>query len=199
MGRVRLLVSVLVVLAFVMMFVGCSKPPEAEQKAAKAAMDAAISAGADKYAVSETEIAKKTWDNAESQVKDKKYKEAKQSYIEAKAAFEKASAVAVEAGKKAAADEASASLTNLEGSWKNLEATAKKVEKKLGDKKTDWEADAKSISEGLTKAKEMIATDAAEAKAKLDEVKGMIDKWGDTFKELAAAPVKPEAAAKKKK
>jgi hypothetical protein len=185
MGRVRLSVSVLVVLALVIALIGCSKPPEAEQKAAKTAMDGAISAGADKYAVAEMEAAKKIWNNAESQVKEKKYKEAKQSYIDAKAAFEKASA-AIEAGKKAVADQASASLTALGGAWKKLEATARKEARKLGDKKTAWEADAKSITEGLVKAKETIAKDAAEAKAKLDEVKGMIDKWSDAFKELAA-------------
>jgi len=198
MERVRLSVSVLVVLAVVMAFVGCSKPPEAEQKAAKAAMDVAISAGADKYAAADFEAAQKTWDTAESQMKDKKYKEAKQSYIDAKAAFEKASA-AVEAGKKAVADQANASLTPLEESWKNLETTAKKIEKKLKEKKEAWETDAKAINEGLAKAKEMIATAPAEAKAKLDDVKGMIEKWDNTFKEMATAPAKPEAPTKGRK
>ena len=196
MKRVGLFMSVLVVLAMVMAFAGCSKPPEAEQKAAKSAMDAAVSAGAEKYATADFGAAKKTWDSAESQMKEKKYKEAKQAYIDAKAAFEKA-AKGVEAGKKAVADQANAALKELEEAWKNVEAEAKKMEKKMKEKKDAWMADAKAIGEGLGKAKEMIASDLAGAKAKLDELKGMIEKWGSALKEMAAAPAKPEAPKKK--
>jgi len=186
-----------VVVGLIFLVVGCSKPPEAEQKAAKAAMDAAMSAGADKYAAADFDAAKKKLDEADSQVKDKKYKEAKPTYIDAKAAFEKASA-GVEAGKKAVADQVTADLAAIEGAWKNLDATSKKVEKKIKDKDA-WTNDAKAITEGLAKAKEMVASDPAAAKAKGDEVKGMIDKWDNTFKELAAAPAPaPEKAAPKK-
>ncbi len=195
MKSAMLSVSVLMVLALVMLFVGCAKPPDAEKQAAKSAMDAAISAGADKYATDSLDAAKKIWDTAESQMKDKKYKEAKQSYIDAKAAFEKAT---MEAGKKAAADQANAALATLEVSWKGVEATAKKMGKKLKDKEA-WTTDAKAISEGLGKAKEMIATNPAEAKAKLDELKGMVDKWQNSFREMPAAPAKPEAPKKEKK
>ena len=194
-----------VVLSLVFLFVGCSKPPETEQKAAKAAMDAAMSAGADKYAAADFGAAKGKWDEAESQVKDKKYKEAKQTYIDAKAAFEKAAA-GVEAGKKAVADQVNADLATLEGAWKNLRATAKKMERKMKDKDA-WTNDTKTISEGLAKAKEMAVSDPAGAKAKMDEVKGMMDKWDNSFKEMAAAPAsapakrkaKPEASKKGKK
>jgi PBP1b-binding outer membrane lipoprotein LpoB len=190
-----------VVLSLVFLFVGCSKPPEAEQKAAKSAMDAAMSAGADKYAAADFDAAKKKWDEAEAQVKDKKYKEAKPTYIDAKAAFEKASA-GVEAGKKAVADQVNADLATLEGAWKNLDATAKKMEKKIQDKDA-WTNDAKAMTEGLAKAKEMAASDPGAAKAKMDEVKGMMDKWDNAFKDMAAAPApapaKPEAPKKGKK
>lgn len=200
MKQARLL-SVLMVLALVLVVVGCSKPPEAEQKAAKTAMDAAMSAGADKYASADLGAAKKAWDTAESQMKDKKYKEAKEGYIAAKAAFEKA-AGGVEAGKKAVADQVNADLAALEGAWMNLDATAKKMEKKIKDKDA-WTNDAKAITEGLAKAKEMAASDPAVAKAKMDEVKGMMDKWDSAFKEMAAAPApapaKPEAPKKGKK
>jgi PBP1b-binding outer membrane lipoprotein LpoB len=181
-----------VVLSLVFLFAGCSKPPEAEQKAAKAAMDAAMSAGADKYAATDFGTAKKVWDGAESQMKDKKYKEAKEAYVGAKAAFEKASA-GVEAGKKAVVDQVNNDLAALEGRWKDLDATAKKLDKKIKDKDA-WTNDAKAISEGLAKAKEMAPADPAGAKAKTDEVKGMMDKWDGAFKELAAAP--PPAPAK---
>jgi hypothetical protein len=197
----KLSLFVLVAFALGMVLSACSKPPEAEKEAAKKAMDAAISVGADQYASADLKAAKEVWDNAESQMQERKYKEAKQSYIDAKAAFEKAAA-AVEAGKKAVADQANVALKTLEDKWKKLRVTANKKEKKLKGKKQAWTADAKAISEGLAKSKEMIASAPAEAKAKLDELRTMIDKWGTTFKEMAKSPSKPEAkpkATKKKK
>ena len=184
-----------IVLALTLAFTGCAKPPEAEKQAAKSAMDAAISAGVDKYNPIGLDAAKKIWDTAESQMKGKKYEEAKKSYIDATAAFKK---VAMEAGKMAAADQANAALATVEESWKNVRATGKKMEKNLKDKEA-WTADAKAISEGLGKAKEMIAANPSQGKVKLDELKTMVDKWENTFKEMAAAPAKPEAAKKGKK
>ena len=184
-----------IVLALTLAFTGCAKPPEAEKQAAQSAMDAAISAGADKYASESLDAAKKIWDTAESQMKEKKYEEAKKSYINAKSAFEK---IAVEAEEKAAADQANAALAAVQKSWKNVEATAKKMGKKLKDKQA-WTADAKAISEGLGKAKEMIAANPSQVKAKLDELKTMVDKWENTFKEMAAAPAKPKTTTKKKR
>lgn len=171
------------------LWMGCAKPPEAEREAAKKAMEGALSAGADKYAKSDLEPAKKNWESAEAQMKEKKYKEAKEGYIQAKAGFEKAAA-AVAAGKKAVADQASATLTALEGEWKKLEPTAKKVEKMLDA----WTADAKAITEGLGKAKELIANDPAGAKTKLEEIKALIEKWNQAFKELVAPEAKPKTA-----
>jgi hypothetical protein len=198
MRAVKLSVFVLVVLVWGILLAACSKPPEAEKEAAKKAMDAAISAGADKYATVDLEVAKKLWESADSKVKDKKYKEAKEDYIAAKAAFEKAAA-AVEAGKKVFADQANAALKELEVAWKRLSATGKKMEKKLKEKKTAWRADAEAIEEGLRKAKETIIVSPDEAKAKLDELKTMIDRWENTFKKMAAAPQKPKATKKKKR
>jgi phenylalanyl-tRNA synthetase alpha subunit len=195
MKHVRLSVLVLVVLVLVMVFVGCAKPPEAEKQAAKAAMDAAISAGADKYASDSLDAARKIWDTAESQMKEKKYEDAKKSYIDATIAFKKAT---MEAGKKVAAEQANAALATLKESWKNVEATAKKMEKKLKYKGT-WKTDAEAISEGLERAKEMIATNPSQAKDKLDDLKMMVMKWENTLKEMAAAPGKPKAAKKGKK
>ena len=195
MKQLRLSVPLCIVLALTLAFMGCAKPPEAEKQAAKSAMDAAISAGADKYAADKLDAAKKIWDTAESQLKEKKYEEAKKSYIDATTAFEKAS---TEAGKKAAADQANAALATVEESWKNAEATAKKMGKKLKEKEA-WTADAKAISEGLAKAKEMIAANPFQAKTKLGELKTMVDKWENTFKEMAAAPAKPKTTKKEKK
>jgi hypothetical protein len=195
MKHVRLSVSLLVVLALTLVFMGCAKPPEAEKQAAKSAMDATTSVGADKYAIAGLDDAKKIWDTAESQMKEKKYEEAKKSYIDATIAFKKAT---MEAEKKAAADQANAALATVEESWKNVEATGKKMEKKMKDKEA-WRTDAKAISEGLGKAKEMIATNPFQAKTKLDELKTMVDKWENTFKEMTTAPAKPKATKKEKK
>ncbi len=196
MKRINLLVFVFVALALVS-FMACSTPPDAEKEAAKKAMDTAIVAGADQYAPTDLEPAKKLWDTAETQMKEKKYKEAKQSYIDAKAAFEKAAA-AVEKGKKAAVDQANTALNTLEEEWKKLKGLAKKSEKKLKDKKNAWTADSKTINEGLAKAKEMIATAPVEAKAKLGELQALVDKWEATFKEMASTPTKHKTTKKKK-
>jgi predicted DNA-binding protein YlxM (UPF0122 family) len=193
----KLSILVLAVIVLGIVLGGCSKPPEVEKEAAKKAMEAAISAGADQYASPELEAAKKVWDTAESQMGEKKYKEAKQSYIDAKAAFEKVAA-AIEVGKKAIADQANAALKTLEEEWKKLRVRANKIEKKLKGKKKAWTVDAKAISEGLAKSKEMIASAPAEAKAKLEELKTMINKWTTTFKEIAKSPSKPKATKKKK-
>jgi len=195
MNHVKLPVSLLVILGLTLAFIGCAKPPEAEKQAANSAMDAAIDAGADKYAPDSLGAARKIWDTAESQMKGKKYEEAKKSYIDATTAFKKA---AMEARKKAATDQANAALATLEELWKNVEATAKKVGKKLKDKEA-WTDDAKAISEGLGKAKEMIATNPFQAKDKLDDLKMMVMKWENTLKEMTAAPEKPKATKKGEK
>jgi len=197
MKEIKWLALVFVVLALGISFVACSKPPEAEKEAAKKAMDAAISAGADQYAPTDLEPAKKLWDTAETQMKEKKYKEAKQSYIDAKAAFEKAGA-AVEKGKNAAVDQANAALNALEEEWKKLNGLAKTMEKKLKEKKNAWMTDAKAINEGLAQVKEKIAAAPIEAKAKLGELQALADKWETTFSEMAATPAKHKTTKKKK-
>jgi hypothetical protein len=199
MKQFRYSVSVIMVLALALVFIGCANPPEAEQKAAKAAMDAAVAAGADKYAVADLAAAKKLMETADAQVKDKKYKEAKQAYVDAKAAFEKATAAAP-AGKKAATDEANAAVAALEESWKSMADSVKKIEKKMKEQKEAWEADAKKVEDGLKATKEMIATDPMAAKTNAVQLKVVVDKWDATFKEMAAAPApasaKPEAKKK---
>jgi ABC-type transporter Mla subunit MlaD len=197
MRGIKLSLFVFMMLALGISFVACSKPPEAEKEAAQKAMDAAVSAGADQYAPADLEPAKKLWDTAETQMKEKKYKEAKQSYIDAKAAFEKAAA-AVEKGKKAAVDQANAALNALEKEWKQVKALAKKMEKRLKDKKNAWKTDAETINEGLVKVRETVAAAPAEARAKLGELQALADKWQATFKQMAATKTKPKTTKKKR-
>ncbi len=194
----KYLVSLITVMALVLMFMGCAKPPEAEKSAAKAAQDAAVTAGADKYATADFEAAKKFWDGAEAKMTEKAYKEAKQGYDEAKAAFEKA-AGAAEGGKKTVADEVNATVAGLEEAWKNLGEAAQKVEKRMKDQKTIWDADVKAFTDGLQATKDLTAADPAGAKVKAAELKAIIDKWDAAVKELAALPEKPEPKTTKAK
>ena len=191
--RCKFLVSMMIVLTLIFVFISCAKPPDVEKSAARGAMDTAVSVGAEKYAIADFKSAKALWDTAEFQMADKKYEEAKQSYIDAKAAFEKSSSV----GRKAVTDAANAALPSLEEFWKNLQIAANSAEKNIKDKKEDWDADSKAITEGLRAAKDMIATDPAGAKAKIDELKAVIDKWDAVLKEPAAAPAKTVAPKKK--
>jgi chromosome segregation ATPase len=195
MKSVKYSVSIMIVVALAFVFVGCAKPPDAEKSAAKAAMDAAMAAGADKYAAGDFESAKGRWDTAESQMVNKQYKEAKQSYADAKATFERA-AGNVQAG-KAAIDAVNAALPSLKNDWKKLEATAKKIGKQMTDEQEDWIADQKAFTEGLEAAKDLVDKDPIGAKAKTDDLKGMIDKWDSAFTELSAAPAKTKAPKKK--
>ncbi len=197
MKTVRLSVFAFAALALVMSWAGCSKPPETEKESAKKAMEDAISAGAEKYAATDLEAAKKLWETADSQMKEKKYKEARQSYVDAKAAFEKAAA-GVESGKRAAVDQARSALNGVEEEWKKLNASAKKMGKKLKEKKQLWKADAKTIHDGLIRVKEKISSAPDEAKAELEELKTMMDKWKNTFREMAKTPAKAKTGKKKK-
>ncbi len=196
MKHLKHVVSLMMVLALALVFIGCAKPPDEEKSAAKAAMDAAAAAGADKYAATDFKAAKGLWDKAEAQMTEKKYSEAKQGYVDAKAAFQKAAA-AVDAGKKAVTAEVTAAVAALEESWKNVDAAAKKFKKKMKDKKDAWAADVKAFEEKLKATKDMIAADPAGAKAKTGELKAIVDKWDAAFKELAAAPAKPGKKGKK--
>ncbi len=72
------------------------------------------------------------------------------------------------------------------------------MERKLKEKRQAWKADAKAINDGLARAREKIASAPDEAKAGLDEVRTMIDKWKNVFKEMAKAPTKSKATKKKK-
>jgi hypothetical protein len=199
MKRSLLFVPAMMTVIVAVVIIGCSQPPEAEKAAARTAMDDAVSAEVPRYASADYAAAKKLWDTSESQMKEKKYREAKQGYIDAKAAFEKASD-AVAAGKKAVVgevniDELKTAVARLEEDWIRLQALAKKVEAKL-EKKKPWENDAKTFTERLKTAKDMLATDPVSAKLKIDSLRPFIDSYTKIFKQLEAAPEKPRAARK---
>ena len=176
----------------------CASPPEAEKKAADAAVSAATAAGAEKYAPSEFSAMTAAVKKAESEMSRKAYKEAKASYEAVKDLADKA-AKAAAAGKAAATAEAEKQIADLEGRWKELQGQAEAAAKKLkADQKAAWDTDAKGVTEALEAAKAAVAADAAAAKAKLASIPAVLDKWAADLAALAtpAKDAKKPAATK---
>ncbi len=190
MMRFKYFFPLLLALLSALALVGCARPPEAERSAAKAAMEAAVAARAEKYVPADFAAARKLWDAAEAQVKEKKYEEAKEGYIKAKAAFEKAVG-GIAAAKKAAAEEARAALPALEEDWQNLQNLSQRVGKRLTQGRELWETDAKTFAENLKSLKETIDTNPAGAKENMAIMKSFLDNYTKLFQQLAAAPAKP--------
>ncbi len=86
----RLIPLSVLALCFALIAVGCAKPPAKEMEAAKASIDAAIQAEADKYAPDELNAAKKAFDDGKAAVEAKNYKSAKNLFIEAKDSADRA-------------------------------------------------------------------------------------------------------------
>lgn len=190
-SHVRVVVPLLAAVS--LLTFACASPPEAEKKAADAAVSAATVAGADKYAPSEFSAMTAAVQKAESEMSRKAYKEAKASYETVKDLAEKA-AKAAAAGKAAATAEAEKQIADLEGRWKALQGQVEAAAKKLKvDQKAVWDTDAKGVAEALEAAKTAVATDAAAAKAKLESIPAVLDKWTADLAALAA----PAKGAKK--
>jgi len=171
----------------------CASPPEAEKRAADAAVSAATAAGADKYAPSEFAAMTAAVKKAEYEMSNKAYKKARASYEVVKDLAEKATKAAEKAATAAAAEKAAATaeaekqIADLEGRWKELQGQAEAAGKKLkADQKAAWDTDAKGVAETLEGARAAIATDAAAAKAKLASIPAVLDKWAADLAALAA-------------
>jgi colicin import membrane protein len=167
----------------------CASPPEAEKKAADAAVSAATAAGADKYAPSELSAMTAAVKKAESEMSSKAYKEAKASYVAVKDLAEKA-AQAAAAGKAAARAEAEKQIADLEGRWKELQGKVEAAAKKLKSNQkavwdTAWDTDAKGVAQALEAAKAVVVTDAADAMAKLASIPTVLDRWEADLAALA--------------
>jgi hypothetical protein len=180
---------------------GCDSPPEAEQKAAAAAVVAAKSAEADKYAAPAYKAVTDLQTQAEGFMSEKKYKEAKAAYERAKSLGDDA-AKAAAAGKTAMKAEVEKGIAAAEAAWTGLDKQATAAAKKMKpDMKKAWEDDAKAAQAALKSAKDAVANSPADAKAQLAAVLASIEKW---TKDLAAAvmpaktpQVKMPAPAKK--
>jgi predicted nucleic acid-binding Zn-ribbon protein len=169
---------------------GCDSPPEAEKKAADAAIAAAKSAEADKYAGPAYKAVTDLQRQADSFMTEKKYKEAKTAYERAKGLGDDAAKAAV-AGKTAMKAEVEKGIAAAEAAWTGVEKQAQAAAKKMKpDVKKAWEADEKATKDALAAAKTALANSPAEAKDKLATVLASIEKW---MKDLA--PAMPAAAA----
>ena len=169
---------------------GCDSPPEAEKKAADAAVAAAKSAEADKYAAPAYKAVTDLQRQADSFMGEKKYKEAKAAYERAKGLGDDAAKAAV-AGKTAMKAEVEKGIAAAEAAWAGIEKQAQAAAKKMKpDVKKAWEADEKATKDALAAAKTALANSPSEAKDKLATVLASIEKW---TKDLA--PAMPAAAA----
>ncbi len=173
-----------------LMVAGCASPPEAEKKAADAAVAAAKSAEADKYAGPAYKAVTDLQRQADSFMGEKKYKEAKAAYERAKGLGDDAAKAAV-AGKTAMKAEVEKGIAAAEAAWTGVEKQAQAAAKKMKpDVKKAWEADEKATKDALAAAKTALANSPSEAKDKLASVLASIEKW---TKDLA--PAMPAAAA----
>lgn len=172
---------------------GCDSPPEAEKKAADAAVAAAKSAEADKYAAPAYKAVTDLQRQADSFMGEKKYKEAKAAYERAKGLGDDAAKAAV-AGKTAMKAEVEKGIAAAEAAWAGIEKQAQAAAKKMKpDVKKAWEADEKATKDALAAAKTALANSPSEAKDKLATVLASIEKW---TKDLAAAATPAAATGK---
>ena len=182
---------------------GCDSPPEAEKKAADAAIAAAKSAEADKYAGPAYKAVTDLQRQAESFMGEKKYKEAKAAYERAKGLADDAGKAAV-TGKAAMTAEVEKGIAAAEAAWGGLEKQAQAAAKKMKpEMKKAWTEDEKAAKDSLQAAKDAVAKSPAEAKDKLAMVLGSIEKWSKELTAMAMpAPKTPQvkmpAPAKKK-
>lgn len=201
MSRTRMQWAVPVMASVALLVAGCDSPPEAEKKAADAAVAAAKSAGADTYAGAVYKAVADLQRQAESFMGEKKYKEAKAAYERAKGLAEEAGKAAV-TGKAAMKAEVEKGIAAAEAAWAGLEKQAQAAVKKMTpDQKKAWEEGAKATQTALQEAKAALANSPAAAKEKLSAVLASIEKWSKDLTMTAAAPktpqVKTPAPAKK--
>lgn len=191
----------LLVLAVVVLAVGCAKPPQAELDAMKAALQAAEQAEAPKYAAADWDKAQQAVNaaNAEVEAQNAKfalfrsYTRAKQLIDEATAAANAAKDAGV-AGKQKAMNEAREAIDAAKASLAAAQealAALEKCRRKPKDLKKDLEAQKGNLDGFATQVDQLENAFSQEdyfgAKAQAESLKGQIDDIGS---ELANAKTK---------
>jgi len=186
------------VIAFI---AGCAEPPKQEIDAANAALQAAITAGAEQYAADELKAAQDLSAKLNGEMEKKDYKAAKQTAIQLKEAADKAKA-AGEAG-KAKAKEAATALVNevVQGLEKAKDLVAGAEKAKLSAKLLQPIKDQLASAEaGTNELDGMVAAEkfkaAADKGAQLKDQFAQIEQGITDAKAKAAAAAKKPAAAK---
>ncbi len=101
-------------------------------------------------------------------------------------------ATAAAAGKAAMRAEVEKGIAAVETGWAELEKQAKAAARKLKpEQRQAWTDDAKAVQDALQAAKDSLATAPADAKAKLVEVAGTMEKWTKDLAQATAAPARP--------
>jgi hypothetical protein len=194
MTRIRVQWAVPVLAGVALLVAGCDSPPEAEKKAADAAVAAAKAAEADTYAGPAYKAVTDLQRQAESFMGEKKYKEAKAAYERAKGLAEEAGKAAV-TGKAAMKAEVEKGIAAAEAAWAGLEKQAQAAVKKMKpDQRKAWEEGVKATQTALQEAKAVVANSPTVAREKLSTVLASIEKWS---KDLATAAMPAAAAAPK--
>ena len=179
-----------------LLVVRCASPPDAEQKTAREAVNAALSAGAEQYAPSESIAMTAAVKKAETEMAAKAYKDARVSYTQAKSLAETAERTAL-TGKAAIRDDLEKQLTELVQRWENLGGQAQAASKQMrAVQKQISDADARTVVEQLEAAKTAVSGDLGVAKERLALASAALDRWERDLADRRAIAVKSSAKAK---
>ena len=160
-----------------LLVVGCTSPPDAEQRAAREAASAARSAGAEQYAPSEFIAMTTAVKKAEAEMAAKAYKDARVSYTEARILADNAARSAL-TGKATMRDDLEKQLTELVQRWENLGGQAQAASKQMrAVQKQVSDADARTVVEQLEAAKTAVSGDLVVAKERLALASAALDRW----------------------
>jgi tetratricopeptide (TPR) repeat protein len=158
MMRIRFMLTLMVISSLLVIFMGCAEPPTQEMDEAKAALEAAKTAGADRYVPDMYNAAKKALDDALALVEQGDYDEAKTLLATAiETATNAANAVA---GKK-------------EEVKQEVEGMLQQIPEAVNQAKNLWKKAPRG--KGTREALEMIKNDIAAAEASVAEVTSALE------------------------
>lgn len=170
----------------------CARPPQKEVDEAKAAIAAAVTAGAETYAPEKLKKAKEMLVDAESNLKEKDYKQAKLLFIGARGTAEQAK-VAAEGNKRRAQREATKLLDELRTTVDFAKTLVNRavVLKAPTTRVVEFRAGCDSLDRSLSEVEKCVASDdyrgaTERAQAAVDGGKELQRKIGATIDSLKA-------------
>jgi DNA repair exonuclease SbcCD ATPase subunit len=184
--KTLLKISVVPIILMFLVITGCSKPPTEELNAAKAAIDAAVSAGADKFAQEDLKKLNDDLQAANKEIEAKEYKKAKEMLVKLKADAEALKAAIPEKKEKAKQN----ALTAEEEAKKAVEEAKSLLEKAPKGKgtKADIEAmkaDLKGLEDSLAEIKSLI--DGENYSGAIEKANSIKEKAGNVANQIKEA------------